>query len=175
MTRWTRVAPAHSGPWRGWLAYRGSLTQRIVERSRSFRVEVSRQGSGRLHEDEHRAVGLRSRLHAHVREVVLFADAGPVVVARSVVAHRHVRGVWRPVAGLGSRPLAAVLFADRRVQRRAFEFACLDRGHPLWRRARAVLGRDPGPLPARRSVFQRHGKPIMVTEVFLPTLLELGR
>ena len=175
MTRWTRFAPAHADRWRPWLVYPGSLTRRIVERSRRFRVEVVRQGGRVPHEDERRVLGLAAGVHAHVREVVLVADGVAVVVAHSIVAARDVLGVWRALRSLGTRPLAALLFADPRVRRHGFEYARLERRHPLARRVRAIAGPLPGILRARRSVFTRHGRRLMVTEVFLPTLAELTR
>lgn len=43
--------------------------------------------------------------------------------------------------------------------------------HPLYRlAAREVGGMPPQALSARRSVFERHGEPLMVTECFLPAL-----
>ncbi|HET7729839.1 MAG TPA: chorismate lyase [Usitatibacter sp.] len=175
MTRWRRAAPSHADPWRAWLVWPGSLTRRIVARSTDFHVVVARQGPAMPHRDEHRAIGLARRARAHAREVTLVADGRPVVVAHSVAAAAGLRGPWRAVAGLGTRPLAEVLFSDPRLRRRPFEYARVDRRHPLWKRARALLARDPGPLPARRSLFILHGHRLMVTEVFLPALLELGR
>jgi chorismate--pyruvate lyase len=36
-----------------------------------------------------------------------------------------------------------------------------------------VFGRDFPVMWARRSLFHRHGRPLMVTEVFLPAMREL--
>lgn len=175
MTRWKRAAPPHSNPWRPWLTYRHSLTRRIGERSRGFRVELVGQFFRFPNEDEYRALGRPSHRLAFVREVLLHANGTPVVMAHSIVGRRDLRGAWRSVAGLGTRPLAAVLFADRRVSREAFEYARVDARHPLWRRARALVGRDFPALWARRSLFRLRGRPLMVTEVFLPPLKELRR
>jgi chorismate--pyruvate lyase len=79
------------------------------------------------------------------------------------------------VAGLGTRPLAEVLFTDTRVRREPFEYARVDPGHPLGARARQLLGRRFGALRARRSLFRLRGRPLMVTEVFLPELLRIHR
>ena len=176
MTRWRRAAPAHGNPWRPWLTYRASLTRRIVERSRAFRVELVRQGWRFPNDDEYRALGRPRHRLVFVREVLLHADGVPVVMAHSIVARRDLAGAWRAVASLGTRPLAAVLFADRRVRREPFEYACVDPRHPLWRRAHALLGgRGLPALWARRSLFRLRGRPLVVTEVFLPALGRLPR
>lgn len=175
MTRWTRTPPAHADPWRPWLTYPGSLTRRIVARSRRFEVEVVARRFRVPNDDEYRVLGQPKRKLAYVREVVLRADGEPVVMAHSIVARTDLRGVWRPVAGLGTRPLAEVLFADQRVGRGHFEFARIGPRHPLGVRAGQLLGRTFGTLRARRSLFHLGGRPLMVTEVFLPRLLHLAR
>jgi chorismate--pyruvate lyase len=109
-----------------------------------------------------------------VREVVLHAGGRPVVLAHSIAAWRDLSGPWRGLRGLGSRPLAEALFTDPRVSRGPLEFARIDPRHPLGRRARQVFGRDFPALRARRSRFLKHGRPLLVTEVFLPELLALG-
>jgi len=174
MNRWKRLAPPHADPWRPWLAWRGSLTWRIVERARGFRVQVVRQGLHIPNEDEYRQLGQPTHRRALVREVVLRASGTPVVLAHSIAAWRDLAGVWRSLRGLGSRPLAEALFTDPLVARGALEFVRIDARHPLGRRARQVFGRDFPVLWARRSRFMKHGRPLLVTEVFLPELLALG-
>lgn len=175
MRRWRTLPAPHGDPWRPWLTYPHSLTRRIVERSRSFHVELLAQRMRFANEDEYRALGRQPHRLVLVREVLLHADGRPVVMAHSVVARRDVDGPWRAVAGLGTRPLAVLLFADPRVRRSPFEYARLDRRHPLWRKASRLAGRDLPALWARRSLFRRDGRPLMVTEVFLPPLAELRR
>ncbi len=175
MSRWRRAAPAHPDPWRPWLAYPGSLTRRIVERAGAMRVELVGERARFPNEDEYRALGRPHHRLAFVREVVLHARGEPVVLAHSIAARRDLHGAWRALAGLGTRPLAAMLFRDPRVRRGPFEYARIDPRHPLWKRARRLLGPQPAALWARRSRFTLHGRPLMVTEVFLPALAALGR
>jgi chorismate--pyruvate lyase len=173
MNRWKRLAPPHTDPWRPWLAWRGSLTWRITAHARDFRVEVIRQGLHIPNEDEYRQLGQPTHRRALVREVVLHANGVPVVLAHSIASWRDLSGVWRSLRGLGNRPLAEALFTDPLVARRSLEFVRLDSRHPLWRQSRRVLGSDCPVLWARRSRFVKHGRPLLVTEVFLPALLAL--
>jgi chorismate--pyruvate lyase len=175
MNRWRRLAPPHADPWRPWLTWRGSLTWRIVAHSRTFRVQRIQQRLRIPNEDEYRALGRPTHKRALVREVILHADGRPVVLAHSVAARRDLFGVWRSLRGLGTRPLAEMLFDDPLVERKPLEFARVDFRHPLWRRARKVFGRELPALWARRSLFTKRGRPLMVTEVFLPEILELRR
>jgi chorismate lyase len=173
MNRWKRLAPPHTNPWRPWLAWRGSLTWRITAHARDFRVQVIRQEPRLPNEDEYRQLGQPTHRRALVREVVLHADGVPVVLAHSIAAWRDLSGVWRGLRGLGSRPLAEALFTDPMVMRAALEFVRIDSRHPLSRRARQVFGREFPVLWARRSRFVKRGRPLLVTEVFLPSLLDL--
>jgi len=174
MSAWHSAAPAHSDPWRSWLVYPGSLTRRIVERAGAMRVEVIAERSLFPNADEYGALGRPQRRLAFVREVLLHARTRPVVLAHSIVARADLDGAWNALRGLGSRPLAAMLFNDPRVRRGPFEFARIDARHPLWRRAAQLRGEPLPVLRARRSRFSLHDRPLVVTEVFLPALGELG-
>lgn len=175
MNRWKRLAPSHANPWRGWLTYRGSLTWRIVARSRDFRVQKIQQRLRIPNEDEYRALGRPTHKRALVREVILHANGVPVVLAHSVASRADLFGTWRSLRGLGNRPLAEALFTDPLVHREPLEYARVDFRHPLWHRARKVFGRDFPALWARRSLFRKRGRPLMVTEVFLPAIQELRK
>jgi chorismate--pyruvate lyase len=173
MNRWKHRAPGHSSPWRPWLTWRGSLTWRIVAHSSSFRVERLQQGAKFPNADESRCLEQPPHRLALVREVILHADGVPVVLAHSIAAYRDLFGAWRSLRGLGNRPLAEALFADPLVHREAIEYARIDFRHPLWRRAARVISPELPPLWARRSLFRLHGRPLLVTEVFLPGILRL--
>ena len=83
-TRWTtlrrsyhQVAPTE---WYSWLTDSGSLTQRLVKLSQGdFRVEVVRQGWMRPTRSEAKALNMRSRQFALVREVQLIGKGKPWV------------------------------------------------------------------------------------------------
>ena len=174
MNRWKRLAPPHTDPWRPWLAWRGSLTWRIRARATDFRVQVLRQAPCMPNADEDQCLNQPAHRLALVREVLLHARGRPVVLAHSIAAWRDLAGTWRSLRGLGNRPLAEALFTDPLVRREPLEFARIDRRHPLWKRARRVIGRDLPVLRARRSRFTKRGRALLVTEVFLPELLDLG-
>jgi chorismate lyase len=157
---------------RRWLGASGSLSARLARNGTSFTVRVLKQGMEHLHPDEASALGLPGRRPGYVREVVLSVDGVPVVFARSVTAHAHSVGPWRSIRGLGTRPLADVLFKRKGIRRAPLEFASLPPASRLgrdvekaWRYAtgQAVAA---GALPVRRSTFTRCGAPLLVMEVF---------
>ena len=123
--------------------------------------------------DEALLVGLRSHKVAHVREVILLADNVPIVFAHSVASPRDLLGIWRSVGKLGTRPLAAALFANPCVSRFPLEYRRINRHHYLYERVRSAGLNPPTTLWARRSLFRLQGRPLLVTEVFLPTVLRL--
>lgn len=168
---------AAANPYYDWLVHVGSLTDRIRGRCAEFRVELRRQTWSRPNADERAVLGLRRGALAWVREVSLHCGERPLIFAHTVAARDSMRGAWHLLAGLGARPLGALLFADPRIARSPFRYRRLDARHPLYHGAVAVAGPAspcPGHFWARRSLFRRNGRAILVTEVFLPPILALG-
>lgn len=166
------VAPVAAGALRRWLTDRGSLTARLQQHAGSIQVKVLFQGLRRANRDE---VFLFASpvTRVLVREVLLLHGATPLVFAHTVLAYGGLRGAWRSVARLGTRPLGAALFADPRVARFPLHQKKLRRTHALHLRAAAHLKRLPPSLWARRSIFAVGKSPILVSEVFLSAILDL--
>jgi chorismate--pyruvate lyase len=155
-----------------WVGAAGSLSARLAGAGQRFSVQVLSQGLQKLYPDEASALGLGRVKAGYVREVMLRVDEAAVVFARSVTTHPHSQGPWRSIRGLGTRPLADVLFGQHGIARTPLQFACLQPAGPLHRHvAHAWLGAAgvalaSRALPARRSVFTRGAAPLLVTEVF---------
>jgi len=159
---------------RRWVTGDGSLTARLVAASDRFRVTRLLQAPRRPFVDEWQAVGQSGPVPALTREVLLVCNDTPAVFAHTVVMRRHARRDWPFLRGLGERPLGSALFIDPRVQRGPFEFARLLPNHPMRQPLHRVLPAlaDVPMLPARRSLFRRGGGAMLVTEIFLPDLLD---
>lgn len=170
---WCRRLSSAILAYRPWLADHGSLTRRLKSRCPDFSVRPLRQALGRPLADERGWLGLGRAEMALVREVYLLCGATPVVFAHSVLVPEDLRGVWNPVSRQGAKPLGEALFSDPRVERAPLEYRELGRQHPLYRRACAALAQPPARLWARRSLFTLRSRPLLVTEVFLPAVLEL--
>ncbi|MBI3480141.1 MAG: chorismate lyase [Nitrosomonadales bacterium] len=158
-----------------WLRDRGSLTQRIQRRCTHFAVHGVRDGLARIALDESALLDIAPQQLAWSREVFLYADGQPVVFAHSVLAREHLRGAWSALRTLGNKPLAAVLFAHPLVERQPLHYKALRNTHTLYRRAAKALSSPPQQLWARRSLFYLHGAPLLVTEIFLPKILQLSQ
>lgn len=169
---WRRRTAAGAGAYRPWLIDRGSLTDRVRERCAAFHIELVLQEQRRAARDERFLAGGRGK-RALVREVFLRCGRTRVVFAHSVTRPASLRGAWRGLARLGTRSLGAALFADPRVRRRPLRYRKLGPRNELHVRACAATGRRLPALWARRSLFTLGKSPILVTEIFLPEILEL--
>lgn len=158
---------------RRWLGETGSLTRRVqlaCSAHKPFSLRVLAHGFAPAHRDELSLLGQHDR--ARMREILLMRGDTPLVFAHSVISHRDLRGAWAILDGIGGRSLGSILFSDHRVERGALHFCRLDARHPLYRKALPwCSGVVPNELWARRAVFRRHGRPLIVTEVFLPEVL----
>ncbi len=107
---------------------------------------------------------------ALVRKVLLCCDDKPLVFARTVIPATTIQGSQRRYANMGSRPLGAMLFADRTMRREAVQVAKLPISNEVYR---YIKSKDD--IWGRRSVFRVSKKPILVSEYFLPELIRLDR
>jgi len=151
-----------------WLFDASSLTARMVDLcGKDFSVRVLSQNWQKIDSEESSAMSLPHAHSALVRQVLLCCGDKPLVYARTVIPAATVQGAQRRYANMGNRPLGAMLFADRTMRREAVQVAKLLKAHVANRYIKCdedVWG--------RRSVFRVSGKPILVSEYFLPELLK---
>jgi chorismate--pyruvate lyase len=159
-----------------WLLDPASLTHRLQQLCpRQFRVQVLEQQWRYPQHDEARVLGMAPRGTALVRQVRLLCGDQPWVYARTVIPAASLQGDRRRLRGLGSRPLGAVLFADPTMKRGVVELARLLPGERLFRDATRGLGTSPAEIWGRRSVFTLSGRPLLVSEIFLPAVPAVRR
>ena len=118
--------------------------------------------------DEAQVLGMQPREMAIVRQVRLLCDGNPWVYARTVIPVTSLRGKLQRLAGLGTRPLGGVLFADPGMRRGIVELAELLPGQAVYAAATGHMRQRPAAIWGRRSVFRMSGKPLLVSEIFLP-------
>jgi len=157
-----------------WLFDQGSLTRKIVLSCKNkFRVEVLSQQWQRPMLNEALRLGVHPEHHALIREVLLYCGNKPWVFARSVLPRKTLTGQRRFLGKLGSRPLGEILFSDPNIQRDALEVAEIKKGQRMFKCATESLVQVPKSVWGRRSVFYLHKKPLLVNEVFLPSILNM--
>jgi chorismate lyase len=167
---WQPVPPAALSPvQKDWLTRGGGLTQRLCTLGR-VQVQVVDERVGQGWSDELACLGLSARTPVWVREVVLYVDQVALVAAHSITPLRASRGTWQAIRSLGTRPLAELLYADPSVERSVLVNRRLTARHPLHRYAARWTDARVTSLVARRSVFERHRTPLLVTECMLPAL-----
>ncbi|BFM22298.1 chorismate--pyruvate lyase family protein [Gilvimarinus japonicus] len=156
-------------PLRHWLFDDSSLTAKLRKRSAGqLQVQVLRQYWGLPTLSERRTLK-QSRSTALIREVLLLGpDAIPWVYARSVFPADSLTGRLRHLRKLSNRPLGGFLFSHRQLGRSPMQIAQLP---PHERLVPPVVQGD-DMLWGRRSKFFLFGKTLLVSEVFLPALID---
>ena len=161
---------------RVWLRAQGSLTARL-RRHGEVQVQVLRQGPMALWNAERQDLGSQA---GYVREVVLHLDGRPAVWARSATSLQSIKGPWKAMQGLGTRPLAELLFEPIYMHRTPLQTHALRRGglmqrhvHKAWCSLEHADAQHLSPQWARSSVFLRHGHGLRVMEAFSPWVCAL--
>ena len=106
---------------------------------------------------------------------MLCANGIPLIMARSIIPSSSSSGSNHEVLRLGKKPLGAVLFAKTRMrsQKKPFrEISRLDKHSALCKKCFEQYPVVPSAIWARRTLYRLKGRPLLVSEVFLPALLE---
>lgn len=154
-----------------WLLDPNSLTERLIrECTGQFSVRVLFQGWGRPMANEARRLDMTIRSLALIRQVHLLSNDQPLVYARTIIPPQTLRGKQRRLLRLGQKPLGAVLFADKSMHRTEMELARITPDLPLYQHANSHSSKEAGEIWGRRSVFYLQDKPLLVSEIFLPSI-----
>jgi len=154
---------------KSWLFDSGSLTTRLINHcNEKFSVKVLSVVRATPTPDEVKALKLKPRSQAIVRQVLLYCGEQPVVYARTIIPVSSLRGALRGIVLLGNKSLGAVLFADKSMHRGPMEITSIKATHKChawthYEGGEAIWG--------RRSVFKLRNKKLLVSEFFLPKLL----
>lgn len=110
--------------------------------------------------------------HRHVltREVVLQNKERPLLLARTIIPKDTINVAHRNLAHLGTRPLGEVIFSYPSLERLAMELTYVQPN--TWNvhaRQKAIINK---PLWGRRTVYAIQGHALLVSEFFLPEVLE---
>ena len=152
-----------------WLLDTASLTLRLQQLCPgSFRVRVLSQTRGTPCIDEAQLLGMAGQQRAIIRQVQLLCDGQPWIYARTVIPVTSLRGRLRRLAHLGTRPLGGMLFADPGMRSGTVQLARIRAGVALYAAATSGLQQPPAEIWGRRSVFRIAGRPLLVSEIFLP-------
>ncbi|QHM72772.1 chorismate lyase [Mixta intestinalis] len=133
-----------------WLLEEDSMTKRFERHCRQVTVEPQYEGFVTAEAIAAELPFLSRESRYWLREVILFGDGVPWLVGRTVVPESTLNGPEMKLSQLGNCPLGRYLFSSSTLTR---DFI------------------DPGIVAAqwgRRSRLRLSGKPLLLTELFLP-------
>lgn len=156
---------------RDWISLETSMTARIADvAARPIDVEVLRQTQARLYPDE-TPYFTPPTAKPVVREVCLSADGQPYLIARTTLTSRKLQ-THPTIVELGNKALGTLLFSGPKpCPFTARDFAQLRHGHPLFDLVRMRDTTLQQAYWARRTLFWLFEEPLLVTEIFLPALV----
>lgn len=153
-----------------WLFDGSSLTRRVAGLCPGrFSLERIAQAWERPLHSERALLGISRATRALVRQVYLCCGGAPLVYARTVIPLRTLSGGERQLRVLGNRPLGELLFSVRSMRRGGVQVARFQPGQRMFEAAVSRLAQRPSHIWGRRSLFYLAEKPLLVSELFLPT------
>ena len=153
-----------------WIYESGSITQRLRDYyGSSVRVQVLNNQWQRAFISESRLLKSSPTKYTLTREVLLYAGDIPLVLARTIIPERTIRSAHQNLSHLGNRPLGEVIFSYPKLERLALEITQVSCN--LWREEIQQKIQIKQSLWGRRTVYAIHHHPLLVSEFFLPEIL----
>ncbi|MCG8325440.1 MAG: chorismate lyase [Thiotrichales bacterium] len=107
-----------------------------------------------------------------VREINLSCGDTPILYGRSLFPRASYHYCKHQLKKLGARPLGNWLFNDERICRVQTQIGKIGKANRLYQLAMRDQDDEPGKLWGRRSVYSVNGYPLLVIEIFLPSLIK---
>lgn len=133
-----------------WLLLEDSMTKRFEQQGKTVTVTLIREGFVGPDEVADERMLLPHDARYWLREILLCADGEPWLAGRTVVPESTLNGPELALQNLGKTPLGRYLFTSSELTRDFIEIGC---EAELW---------------GRRSRLRLSGKPLILTELFLP-------
>ncbi|MCQ8103315.1 chorismate lyase [Methylomonas sp. SURF-2] len=154
-----------------WLNETGSLTKRLRGvYGNTLAVKLLFHHWKPAFAEECQALRVPHHRYQLIREVLLHVGDKPLVLARTVLPEPTIRIAHRNLSHLGTRPLGEVIFAypDLELRQRYFSAAVVH----CWSAAVQSGYRVEQTVWGRRTLYAIHHQPLLVSEFFLPAMLE---
>ncbi|PDO83937.1 chorismate lyase [Kosakonia pseudosacchari] len=148
--RYVDAIPALDPQLLEWLLLEDSMTKRFEQQGKTVSVTLIREGFVTEDEIAEERDSLPKEDRYWLREIILCADGEPWLAGRTVVPESTLSGPELALQTLGKTPLGRYLFTSSTLTR---DFIEIGRHEQLW---------------GRRSRLRLGGKPLMLTELFLP-------
>ena len=155
-----------------WLVDEGSLTKRLKNYCPDqFLVDVLTEEWVKPDHSEARLLGIPMAQKVLLRQVHLKCGDQLCVYARSVIPLSTLQGKHQRLQHLGNKPLGEYLFANPTLKRSKIEWGKLTHGSSLFDTAMEHMKDTDQVIWGRRSLFQIDTKSLLVSEFFLPVLM----
>jgi chorismate--pyruvate lyase len=150
----------------------GSLTQFLQEQcSGLFNIELIAEVWQHPLPEETILLSIADDEATFIRKSLLKCDDKTLVYARTVIPVKTLAGENQKLIQLGEKPLGDVLFNDDSTYRSDMNYAKIPVDCEL--HSEATNGLDNvSELWGRQSVFYIDQQPLLITEIFLPAILE---
>ncbi|WP_368082871.1 chorismate lyase [Klebsiella michiganensis] len=135
---------------RDWLLLEDSMTKRFEQQGKKVSVIMVNEGFVGREALADEAPLLPSEPRYWLREIILCANGEPWLAGRTIVPESTLSGPELALQQLGQTPLGRYLFTSSTLTR---DFIEIGRHAELW---------------GRRSRLRLSGKPLLLTELFLP-------
>ncbi|BBI92921.1 putative chorismate pyruvate lyase [Serratia symbiotica str. Tucson] len=133
-----------------WLMELGSMTCRFEHHCTRVHIDLQRECFLTRDQLGEEAEYLPDSPRYWLREIVLLGDNQPWLLGRTVIPQETLTGPDQVLVDLGTQPLGRYLFNSGNMTR---DYIHIGRQNELW---------------ARRSRLRLAGKPLLLTELFLP-------
>ncbi|MGL4726668.1 MAG: chorismate lyase [Scandinavium sp.] len=148
--RYFATLPELDAQLRDWLLLEDSMTKRFEQQGKSVTVTLIREAFVGQDDVAEELSLLPAESRYWLREILLCADGEPWLVGRTVVPESTLSGPELQLQQLGNTPLGRYLFTSSTLTR---DFIEIGKDAELW---------------GRRSRLRLSGKPLLLTELFLP-------
>ena len=154
-----------------WAYESGSLTRRLRSRyGDAVAVNVLLQRWGKPFLSERRLLALPEHGYSLIREVLLHVNGKPLILARTIIPVGTIKAANSNLSHLGSRPLGEIIFSYPKLERIAMDVALVKPA--TWTPSAIAVAVIDQALWGRRTVYGIAHKHMLVSEFFLPAVLE---
>ena len=151
-------SPIAEGNKFSWLTEEGSLTERLKKEFNDVKVDIIYEG-----------IALEKKSD-YIREVLIKSHDEPMIFAKTQLKISDLEDAWISLKTLGQQSLANILFKDSDISRRSLLYRICKPEDILYTHLKLLDYIDQDVLWVRQAEWERHGKSILLTEIFLPNL-----
>ena len=151
-------SPTIKGHEFSWLTEKGSLTERLKNEFNDVKVDVIYEG-----------LALEEKTD-YIREVIIKSHNKPMIFAQTQLKMNDLEDAWMCLKTLGQQSLANILFKDPEISRRSLLYRVSKPEDVLYKHLKSLGYLQDEILWMRQSEWERYGKILLLTEVFLPNL-----